>query len=297
MKIIEPYFEFIDVDDPLKKIEICGRVCYKSESKITDGSAETFVKNLIRSGHESVLEHADFIVLCDDADAGTFNRICNTIERRNGGRVLLKSTQKRRNIISGNVRAWRDFMRECEALRAYPKFLTLFGGVLFDDVNPRQYWKPTRACFIDKSDLLPEELDAHYTETVRFVVDRGISHEIVRHRTASFSQESTRYCNYSGDGITFIKPPFFDDFCMKLWINEMENAEYAYNLLISKGAKPQEARAILPNSTKTEIIMTATRDVWKHFFELRTAAGAHPQMKQIAIPLQNEMIGRWEENE
>lgn len=293
MKIIEPYFEFIDVADPLKKIEICGRVCYKSESKITSDSAETFVKNLIRSGHESVLEHAVYIVLCDDADAGTFNRICNTIERRNGGRVFLKSTQKRRNVISGNVRAWRDFMRECEALRAYPKFLTLFSGVLFDDVNPRQYWKPTRACFIDKADLLAEERDAHYTETVRFVVDRGISHEIVRHRTASFSQESTRYCNYGG-GITFIKPPFFEDIALQLWEREMENAEYAYNALITKGAKPQEARAILPNSTKTEIIMTATRDVWKHFFELRTAAGAHPQMKQIAIPLCEEMNRRWE---
>ena len=95
MKIIEPFFEFIDELDPLKKIEICGRVCYKSESKITADSAETFVKNLIRSGHESVLEHAVYIVLCDDADAGIFNRICNTIERRNGGRVFLKSTQKK----------------------------------------------------------------------------------------------------------------------------------------------------------------------------------------------------------
>lgn len=82
MKIIEPYFEFIDEPDPLKKIELCGRVCYKSESKITADSAETFVKNLIRRGHESVLEHAVFVVTCDDRDAGTFNRICNTIEHR-----------------------------------------------------------------------------------------------------------------------------------------------------------------------------------------------------------------------
>ena len=291
MKIIEPYFEFIDEPDPLKKIEICGRVCYKSESKITSDSAETFVKNLIRSGHESVLEHAVYIVLCDDTDAGIFNRICNTIERRNGGRVFLKSTQKRRNIISGNVRAWRDFMRECEALRAYPKFLTLFGGVLFDDVNPRQYWKPTRAYFIDKSDLLPEERDAHYTETVRFVVDRGISHEIVRHRTASFSQESTRYCNYSGDKfgseITVIRPFFWNDDPEKfeIWKNAMAAAEKAYNDLIAAGATAQEARSVLPNSLKTEIVMTMNMREWRHFFKLRTAPAAHPQMREVAVPM------------
>lgn len=288
MKIIEPYFEFIDEPDALKKIELCGRVCYKSENKITDGSAEMFVKNLIKRGHESVLEHAVFIITCDDTSAGIFNRICNTITHRDGGRVLLNSTQKRRNVISGNVRAWRDFMRECARLNAYPKFLTLFDGILFDDVNPAKHCITT-ARFIDKSELTPDERDAHFTQTVKFVVDRGISHEIVRHRTASFSQESTRYCNYSGS-MTFIEPPFFDDLCLQLWENEMQNIENLYNLLISKGTKPQEARAILPNSTKTEIIMTATRDVWKHFFDLRTAAGAHPQMKQIAEPLKAAFI-------
>ena len=291
MKIIEPYFEFIDEPDALKKIELCGRVCYKSENKITDGSAEMFVKNLIKRGHESVLEHAVFIVTCDDTAAGIFNRICNTITHRDGGRVLLKSTQKRRNVISGNVRAWRDFMRECTRLNAYPKFLTLFDGILFDDVNPAKHWITT-AEFIDKSELATYERDAHFTQTVKFVVDRGISHEIVRHRTASFSQESTRYCNYSGDGITFIKPPFFNDLLTQLWRNEMENIEYLYALMISKGAKPQEARAVLPNSTKTELIMTANVECWKHFFELRTAAAAHPQMKQIAEPLKAAFVER-----
>ena len=291
MKIIEPYFEFIDEPDALKKIELCGRVCYKSENKITDGSAETFVKNLIKRGHESVLEHAVFIITCDDRDANVFNRICNTIENRDSGRVLLNSTQKRRNIISGNVRAWRDFMRECTRLNAYPKFLTLFDGILFDDVNPAKHWITT-AEFIDKSELTTDERDAHFTQTVKFVVDRGISHEIVRHRTASFSQESTRYCNYSGS-MTFIEPPFFNDLLTQLWRNEMENIEYLYALMISKGANPQEARAVLPNSTKTELIMTATRDSWKHFFELRTSPAAHPQMREIAEPLKAAMVERW----
>lgn len=283
MKIIEPYFEFINEPDPLKKIELCGRVCYKSESKITDGSAETFIKNLIKRRHESVLEHAVFIVTCDDTAAGIFNRICNTITHRDGGRVLLKSTQKRRNVISGNVRAWRDFMRECAQLNTYPKFLALFSGVLFDDVNPAKHWITT-AQFIDKSELYPDERDAHFTETVKFVVDRGISHEIVRHRTASFSQESTRYCNYGG-GITFIRPPFFDGTNATYWEHLMEYIEEYYSMMIGAGATPQQARDILPNSTKTELIMTANVECWKHFFDLRTAAGAHPQMKQIAEPL------------
>lgn len=290
MKIIKPYFEFINEPDPMKKIEICGRVCYKSENKITDSSAETFIKNLIKRGHESVLEHAAFIVICDDRDAGTFNYICNTIEHRDGGRVLLKSTQRTRNVISGNVRAWRDFMRECVRLNAYPKFLTLFDGVLFEDVNPLQFWKTT-ARFIDKSELTPDERDAHFNVTVKFVVDRGISHEIVRHRTASFSQESTRYCNYGG-GVTFIKPPFFEGMEFVQWLNAVEFAEHTYTLLIAKGAKPQEARAVLPNSVKTEIIMTANIECWKHFFDLRTAAGVHPQMKQIVEPLKAEFIER-----
>ena len=289
MKIIEPYFEFIDEPDALKKIELCGRVCYKSESKITAGSAETFVKNLICRGHESVLEHAVYIVMCNSDDMERFKHVRNTIENEYGGRVLLKSTCKNfRKIISGNVRAWRDFMRECLNFEYTPRFLSLFDGVLFDDVNPAGKLVTT-AQFIDRSELTPEERDAHFYQTVKFVVDRGISHEIVRHRTASFSQESTRYCNYSGS-MTFVEPPFFDDLCLQLWENEMQNIENLYNLLISKGAKPQEARAILPNSTKTEIIMTAHVECWKHFIDLRTAAGAHPQMKQIAEPLKAAFI-------
>ena len=292
MKIIEPYFEFIDEPDALKKIELCGRVCYKSESKITDGSAETFVQNLIRRGHESVLEHAQIIIQINDLDARKFNEINETIYNRFGWVNMLRMTnQNGRYIISGNVRMWRDFMRRISAaVIFYP--LALLHGVLFDDVNKSPSNITTTAEIITADQLQTDERDAHFTQTVKFVVDRGISHEIVRHRTASFSQESTRYCNYSGNGITFIKPPFFNDLLMQLWENEMQNIENLYNLLISKGAKPQEARAVLPNSTKTELIMTANVECWKHFFELRTAASAHPQMKQIAEPLKAAFVER-----
>lgn len=292
MKIIEPYFEFIDEPDALKKIELCGRVCYKSESKITADSAETFVKNLIRRGHESVLEHAQIIMQINDLDACKYNEINETIYNRFGWANMLRMTnQNGRYIISGNVRMWRDFMRRISAAVVfYP--LALLHGVLFDDVNKSPSDIATTAEIITADQLeTDDERDAHFTQTVKFVVDRGISHEIVRHRTASFSQESTRYCNYSGD-VTFIKPPFFNGLSAVKWEKSVEYAEYIYNLLIAKGAKPQEARAVLPNSTKTEIIMTANVECWKHFVDLRTAAGAHPQMKQIAEPMKAEFIER-----
>lgn len=190
MKIIKPYFEIIGSVDGggiLRHIEQCGRVCYKSEDKITDNSAEKFVANIIKRGHEAVLEHQSI--------------------------------------------------------------------------------------------------------TVRFVCDRGVSHEIVRHRLASFCQESTRYCNYSkggfGSEITVIKPLYLTDGTPEYesWFKTCAYMEQKYLALISMGCSPQEARAVLPNSLKTEVVMTANLREWRHFLKLRTANAAHPQMRQLARPL------------
>lgn len=157
--------------------------------------------------------------------------------------------------------------------------------------------------------------------TVHFVCDRGVSHEFVRHRVMSFAQESTRYCNYSkdkfGNELTFIKPCWLDiptghyaywdgDWCdidkMKIQLPEGEhkdidaflwtlnNAETHYTLLINSGWKPQEARAVLPNSLKTELVMTGFVSDWEHFFELRCDSAAHPQARELAIPLKEEFI-------
>lgn len=196
MKIIAPYHEIIskiDGAEMLRNIELCGRVCYKSEDRITDGSAEKFVGMILKSGHESVLEHEKI--------------------------------------------------------------------------------------------------------TVRFVCDRGVTHEIVRHRIASYSQESTRYCNYSkdkfGGEITFIRPCFWaeDNEKFAVWKETMQSIEDSYVKLISLGAKPEEARSILPNSVKTEIMVTMNLREWRHFFKLRTAERAHPQIREVAIPLLNELKG------
>ena len=176
----------IDGEKILKNIERAGRTCYKSEDKITSDSSKKFVAMIIKSGHDSVIEHEKV--------------------------------------------------------------------------------------------------------TVRVICDRGVTHEFVRHRIGSYSQESTRYCNYKSKGIKFIKPLFFEEDSekYKLWQKAMENTADIYNLLIASGATPQEARSVLPNSLKTEIVVTFNLREWKHFFRLRCSKKAHPQMREVSVPLLRE---------
>ena len=140
-----------------------------------------------------------------------------------------------------------------------------------------------------------EAMIEHNAISVRFICDRGVSHELVRHRIASFGQESTRYCNYSkdkfGNELTFIKPCFWDEDSIQFdrWKIAMRQAEANYLELIRLGAKPQEARSALPNSTKTEIVMTMNIRGWRHFFSLRCDTPAHPQMRELTIPLLKDM--------
>lgn len=134
----------------------------------------------------------------------------------------------------------------------------------------------------------------HVSMTVRFICDRGISHELVRHRMASFSQESTRYANYAKDRfdneITVIRPFFWEEGTAQwqLWYDSMLAAEKTYMELIAKGASPQQARSVLPNSLKTELVMTANLREWRHVMELRCAPDAHPQVREIMIPFLQE---------
>lgn len=189
MRIIDAAFEIVAIspDDPLVLLENAGRTCYKSEDKMGPDTAAPFVRRILDSQHESVIEHASM--------------------------------------------------------------------------------------------------------TVRFVCDRGVSHEIVRHRLCSFSQESTRYCNYSkekfGREITVIRPCFWPavGVMYQAWEGSCRRAESGYFELIDSGAKPQEARAVLPNSLKTEIVVTANLREWRHIFRLRCSAKAHPQMRELMVPL------------
>ena len=139
-----------------------------------------------------------------------------------------------------------------------------------------------------------ESVLEHSSVTVKFITDRGVSHELVRHRLAAYSQESTRYCNYGkGNEITVINPPFFESedqaerVRYAIWYDAMLKAEEAYLTLLENGASPQEARSVLPNSLKTEIVMTTNFREWRHVLKLRTSPQAHPQMRQLMIPLLN----------
>lgn len=141
-----------------------------------------------------------------------------------------------------------------------------------------------------------EAMLEHSFLSIRFICDRGVSHELVRHRLASFAQESTRYCNYSqdkfGNELTFIKPCFFDDIKYQRWLSDMADAQCTYFDLLNNGASQQEARSVLPNSIKTEVVMSANYREWRHFFKLRaarTTGPAHPQMEEITRPLLKEL--------
>lgn len=140
-----------------------------------------------------------------------------------------------------------------------------------------------------------ESVLEHEKITVKFICDRGVSHEIVRHRIASYSQESTRYCNYNqdkfGSELTLIKPCFWEEGQEKyeIWKSNMQMIEDNYNKLIAMGAKPEEARSILPNSLKTEIVVTMNMREMRHFLRLRTSPKAHPQMRQVAYMLLREL--------
>lgn len=166
-------------------------------------------------------------------------------------------------------------------------------------INDRSAEKIIKSLIKNKHDAMLE----HYSFSVKFIVDRGVSHEIVRHRMASYAQESTRYCNYGGTGVTFIEPCYLsaekscDGNARRAakyidWITSCKAAEEAYINMLNRGATPQEARAVLPTSTKTEIVMTANLREWRHFFKLRACGVTgkpHPQMLEVAVPLLNEM--------
>ena len=292
MKIINAQASVLVENDPIKKIEKCGRVCYKSEDKITEGSAEKFVANIIKRGHEAVLEHASFIfqVSCnvyeDLRDKVMF------VENLYPVKMYLRFTDLDGYIVSGNVRAWRDFFR----FSGVPPYMNDFveaNPILFPEFKndfpfklKGEKWSIRQ---ISANELVSTyQRLVHEDISVKFICDRGVTHEIVRHRPASFCQESTRYCNYSngkfGGEITVIKPCFFKENSTRYlnWFVACESAETAYNAILEDGGTPQEARDVLPNSLKTELIMTAPLMEWCHFFNLRMSSAAHPQMQEVA---------------
>lgn len=298
MRLIEPRVEFLwsHPDDPIKAIEVVGRTCYKSENKITDDSAKKFVEMLIKRGHEAMIEHSNFILRISQ---DMFSRL---VLLDNLSFIRLTNQWPTGAIVSGNARAFRDMLRRYPTNTAVTDLcahLHTQYPILFNEVHSLY---PGEVNLIKPDDLSYTEQVTHRTMTMKFICDRGVSHELVRHRLFSLAQESTRFCNYQG-GCIFIIPSWFKDHSKYegdwdinpsqlkihadhdqegLWFAHMRWSEMTYQRLVNSGWSAQYARSVLPNSLKTEVIVTGNIQEWRHFFKLRCDKAAHPQMRQVA---------------
>lgn len=284
MKLIESSVQIIEEKDPYKMIELAGRTCYKSEDKITENSAKEFVDRMIKLGHGAMLEHGTIYLTIDGEDPN-LSKIQN-------------NPHTKVNLVPYEV------LTEDNYTISYKAYITTNLRVLIEN---------------SLKELLCYQVEPteHHEKriTAKFICDRGVSHEFVRHRVFSFAQESQRYCNYNKDKfnneLTFIKPTWLDiptgdytywdgDWCdidnMKIQLPSdngvadnflwcLNNAGMQYRLLINKGLKPQEARGVLPNATKTELVMTGFESDWEGFFKLRCSGAAHPDAKKLADEL------------
>lgn len=320
MKIIKPNVELIVNDgNSMEFIERIGRTCYKSTDKITEGSAKTFVQTLLKRQHYAMLEHdVIYVKIKTYSIYENCVRFINQFSRSSTGNSYINVGDYNKignssYIISGNMRAFIELINErvrnyqahhfissssdflCfKIIKQYPDFfdekainLTKSDNVKNSNLD-NLFEIMSRKEFIDKAS--DDTLFQHLTHTILFTCDRGVSHELVRHRPCSFAQESTRYCNYSMDkydnNITVIEPFFFVD-NPKLydsWLQACLASEKAYLDLIENGASAQQARSVLPNSLKTEIIVTTTEKEWQHIINLRyhgTTGAPHPQMHEV----------------
>ena len=297
MKLIEPSVEILEqssrLDGIYKQIEIAGRTCYKSEDNITETSAKDFVNRMIKSGHGAMLEHGT--VYLSIPELRDMNKTWNFYKNNK-----YSKTNTHQNIDN-------DGKTEPLILKVTTNFRVLIENNRLDDL---QY--------------ICEPTEYHEKRiTAKFICDRGVSHELVRHRVFSFAQESTRYCNYSkdkfGNELTFIKPSWLDmkdkdenrevsrlwnidllDICSLIleeesldnrdtFLGSLMMSEYSYSNLLKNGATPQLARQVLPNALKTEIVMTGFESDWKEFFKLRCDKTAHPDMQVLANKLKGLM--------
>lgn len=335
MKLIKPSFEIWEqptgLEGVYKQIERVGRVCYKSEDKITEDSAKPFVDRMTKSGHGAMLEHGTVYLEFHVKDPSEVGEEEYHNQQSELNKLISRYANNKYSIIK--VNHYYDTV-----------FITTNYRVLIEN----NWLKDLK--YICEPTVFHEK-----RVTVHFVCDRGVSHEFVRHRVMSFAQESTRYCNYSkdkfGNELTFIIPcwldipegrayfhdginyrvgatmenPFGESVNFKAWVNKKSNyvevhdyiqaldsAEEAYFRLMDKwenrvadrryitGFKgnpwtPQQARAVLPNSLKTELVVTGFTSDWNHFFDLRargTTGAPHPQAKELAEPLMREFVTR-----
>lgn len=268
MKLIESSVQIIKEKDPYKMIELAGRTCYKSEDKITEDSAKEFVDRMIKLGHGAMLEHGT-VYLDLPNSAGDYDLVPFFASNKYSKINIVSLEDRVHNYITTNFRVLVENFTEDS-----------ISYILQYQCEPTEYHEKRI--------------------TAKFICDRGVSHEFVRHRVFSFAQESTRYCNYSKDKfnneIVFIIPSWAevnkfgeivadDNECFYHFKRSLEFAESNYFTLLNNGWKPQQARQVLPNATKTELVMTGFESDWEHFLSLRTSKNAHPDAQQLSLKL------------
>lgn len=310
MKLIESSVQIIEEKDPYKMIELAGRTCYKSEDKITENSAKEFVDRMIKLGHGAILEHGTiYLNVPEQTYTETLEDEFGKFNNPNNG--LVDRYRKNKYSKVNSVAADEELRKKYPKVRPFKlthHYITTNLRVIVENG-----WEEDLEWQCEPTEHHEKRI------TAKFTCDRGVSHEFVRHRVFSFAQESQRYCNYNKDKfnneLTFIKPTWLNiptgdytywdgDWCdidnMKIQLPSdngiadnflwcLNNAGMQYRLLINKGLKPQEARAILPNATKTELVMTGFESDWEHFFELRCSGAAHPDAKKLADELKSLM--------
>lgn len=317
MQYIDKRVEYLglcpsDEEDILVHIESCGRRCYRSEHKIDyeNGSHVKFYNMLTKNGHVSAIEHSNIIlrIYCDSLDEvqSVYASFLNSAYTQMGFFRTMINEEDTSILISANIRAWLEFFRDKWWFALYEEaagflaavYPTVFAmlpiyveensGVRYD----YEYREADRvACGNVEMDIvgLDEQIDNYnilaandmLIFTFAIYTDRGISHEIVRHRVMSFSQESTRYVNYKNSGIGIIQFEMPGEF-QNRFENTMVIIEGLYNDMIAAGVKPQLARNVLPNCLKTEMAMSGRLSGWDHFIELRNSKAAHPDIQFVA---------------
>lgn len=312
MKLIKPSVEIIREPDNMKRIELCGRVCYKSEDRIADGTAEKFCQMLIERGHTAMLEHSNIIVQAT-GDGGLWDLISETIgfyEKNTGKPSMIRwsfDSERGSNggmyTFSGNVRAWRELVRSSRG------DIWFRGNPLFSDLPTGRVDLSEWA--VNPSNLNPAERARHDIITARFVCAEGVSLEMFRHRMAaatyeeapavclSPAQESTRYVDYGGGDIQFVEPWWWNtngenlEWARMYYEGMCKLSEEAYISIRSgkRAMPPQAARALLTKAIKTEIVLTQTPERWRDWLALRDDKGAHPDM-QICARLFREAARR-----
>ncbi|PID72774.1 MAG: FAD-dependent thymidylate synthase [Desulfobulbus propionicus] len=300
MIIIKPSYTILHELDQQSlpvRIEYSGRICYKSEERITEDSAIPFVRKMAAHGHNSVLEMGVVTFRVYGATQKQIDALFFCQPKY----MHIEVEQDNTLLVTASIRSYKEFYvnnQDNEIGQALIIFLAARHPYFYEKIAVPEHGAENLT--IKKLELSEVEqlegakLALHRYLGIKFIVNRAVTHELVRHRPCSFLQESQRYCRYStdrfGNEVTFVQPLFFEQGSpeFELWKKAMEETEQLY-LKLLETAPPQAARTVLPNSCKTEIIVYTNLLEWQHIVALRTPQNADPSMREVMVPLSKEL--------